>query len=208
MANLKDEVLKLRQNIDAVYEAGKAAGGGGDNYYDMFWDSYQQNGNRTNYYQLFVQGGWNDITFNPKYPIECSGVKEYETTNASQIFYASRITEVRVPIIVTGLPMSQTFFNCIKLKTIANLTLNGVTKFYQCFSYCSVLENITINGSIDVSFDISTSAVLTSDSVQSIIDHLKDLTGQTAQKLTLHSTVTNNLTEAQLETIWAKNWTV
>ena len=176
--------------------------------YDRFWDSYQTKGNRTNYYELFSKSGWNDTTFKPKYPINCSGTQSYHSTNASLIFYNCSITEILIPITVTGLPMSQTFHNCAKLVTISKLVLNGVTEFTNTFSYCSKLKNITIEGSIDVNFNISATAVLTNESVQSIIDHLKDLTGQTAQKLTFHATVGGKLTDEQKATITAKNWTL
>ncbi|MBE6739702.1 MAG: hypothetical protein E7565_05230, partial [Ruminococcaceae bacterium] len=48
--------------IEDVFEAGKSQGGG-DSYYDTFWDNYQQNGNRTNYENAFAGYGWNAETF-------------------------------------------------------------------------------------------------------------------------------------------------
>jgi hypothetical protein len=53
-----------------------------------------------------------------------------------------------------------------------------------------------------------TSAVLSDDSIQSIIDGLADLTGSTAQTLTLHATVGAKLTQAQKDAAAAKNWTL
>jgi hypothetical protein len=44
--------------------------------------------------------------------------------------------------------------------------------------------------------------------MQSIIDHLKDLTGQTPQKLTFHATAGGKLTDVQKAAITAKNWTL
>lgn len=49
---------------------------------------------------------------------------------------------------------------------------------------------------------------LSDESIQSIIDGLADLTGATAQTMTLHTTVGAKLTEAQKENIAAKNWTL
>ena len=63
------DVGELPAKIEEVYEAGKAAGGGGDNYYDEFWDSFQDKGNRTNYQYGFAGYGWNKATFNPKYSV-------------------------------------------------------------------------------------------------------------------------------------------
>lgn len=41
--------------------------------YDAFWDSCQQNGNRTNYAYGFSGHGWNKETFRPKHPITMDG---------------------------------------------------------------------------------------------------------------------------------------
>lgn len=68
--------------VEAVYEAGAASGGGNteaaynEGYadgqqaeHDRFWDTYQQNGNRTAYQGGFAGAGWNKDTFKPKYPV-------------------------------------------------------------------------------------------------------------------------------------------
>lgn len=82
------------QKIDYVYEAGKSAGSGdtdeayNNGYADgkqdgiaegfeqgksaernEFWDTNQQNGNRTNYAYAYSGGGWNKNNFKPKYDI-------------------------------------------------------------------------------------------------------------------------------------------
>ncbi len=191
---------------------GLSAGGYDDGYeagtqaeYNRFWDAFQQNGNKTNYDQAFAYGHWTDETYNPKYDIVCkTGVA------ARQTFYNTKITSTKVPIRMIGsnMPASGTFAGCSMLKTIVLLELNGVTPYTNTFNLCSALENITIAGSIDTDFNISATAVLTDASVQSIIDHLKDLTGATAQTLTFHATVGGKLTDEQKSTISAKNWTL
>jgi hypothetical protein len=137
--------------------------------YDRFWDAYQQNGNRTDYYNRFTQDGWNDTTFNPKYPITCKG-----TSTAACAFTRLGATRIPVPVIIEGIQARETFYYATNLKTIDKLVLNGVTSFSSCFTGCSKLENITIEGSIDVSFNLSASAVLTAESAKNIIDHLTD----------------------------------
>lgn len=49
-------------DTEAAFEAGRKA------EYDAFWDSFQQNGNRTNYTAAFG-AQWTADTFKPKYPI-------------------------------------------------------------------------------------------------------------------------------------------
>ena len=209
--SIAEKLTQIAENeqkvFDAGYEKGKAEGGGQDTYYNEFWDEYQQKGDRFNYYSLFVQSGWNDITFKPKYPIICYAVETYHNSNASQIFYNSRMTKIDVPITITGITLSQTFYNATKLKTISLLKLVDVPSFANAFTYCNELENITIGGSIDANIDFSACWKLTKESIQSIVDHLKDLTGQPSQTLGLHSDTLAKLTEEQMLTISSKNWT-
>ena len=54
--------------VTEVYEAGKASGGG-DSYYDAFWDTFQWNGNRKIYDYAFGGWGWRKDNFKPKYDI-------------------------------------------------------------------------------------------------------------------------------------------
>jgi len=211
--SIAEKLTAVAENQQKVYDAGVAAGqmqGGYDQgytagqqaEYDRFWDAYQNNGAETNYYQKFSQNGWNDITFNPKYPIICKG----GSTNANSVFGRLAATRIPVPVTIEGIKADSTFFYATHLKTITKLVLNGVTGFASCFTGCTKLENITIEGSIDVNFNISATAVLTNESVQSIIDHLKDLTGATTQTLTFHADVGAKLTDEQKAFITAKNW--
>ena len=200
---------------------------GGDNWYDTFWDSVQDSGNRTNYARVFGGPAWNDITFNPKYPIS--------TTTASEMFRYCMITQkekfsyvdfsncsnfssafastiaVEFPTIdasnsTTGYYM---FSACYYLETIEKLIVSEKIKNYSgTFGGCSALKNITFEGIIAVNISFAQSPLLTNASVQSVIDCLKDLTGATTQTLTLHSDVGANLTDEQKATITAKNWTL
>ena len=79
--------------------------------------------------------------------------------------------------------------------------LNGV------FKTCYALKDFRVKPScIKVSFSIADSGDLSTDTIQSIIDGLVDLTGGTAQTLTLHADVGAKLTDEQKATITTKNW--
>lgn len=195
------------QDCNTGYAAGHAAGyaAGQTAEYDRFWDVYQNNGKRTTYQDMFRSRGWNDEIYNPKYPIICTG----DRYAAYVVFSgAVNITNTKVPIEVRCDVAQGIFSGCTALKTIPYLGLFGVTDLNSAFTQCKALEDVTIDGSIDVNFNISATAVLTETSVQSIIDHLKDLTGQTSQSLTFHTDVGARLTDAQKATITAKNWTL
>ena len=86
-ATLDTYASKVDEVYSKGYEAGKAEGGG-DSYYDEFWDNYQEYGNRTNYNYAFSGIGWSDVTFDPKYSL-------YPTlVSAQYMFYLSTITDL------------------------------------------------------------------------------------------------------------------
>ncbi len=78
--------------------------------------------------------------------------------------------------------------------------INGVNN-------CISLVNFrVVASSIKLSISFVNCSELSTDTIQSIIDGLADLTGGTAQTLTLHADVGAKLTEEQKATITAKNW--
>lgn len=201
------DVVREKTGDTALLRSGdlseKIAGISSDDY-DAFWDSYQQNGQRVNYYQRFVQDGWNDNTFRPKYPITC---KE-GSTNARSVFYNSRMTGIPVPVIITGVPARETFGQCTKLETISRLVLEDVTDCTGMFTGCTQLQNLNVEGSIDVNFNLAAAEKLSEKSVELVLKCLKDLQDQTTQTLTLHNTVGSRLSDEQKAAITAKNWTL
>lgn len=212
---IAEQVTRLKQDFDAVYEAGKSAGGGGDTEaayqqgvvdgkqaeYDRFWDAYQQNGNRSTYNYAFSYGFWTDEIYNPKYPINGTG----GTGVDSAFLRNDSITDTKVPITVSGTSTS-VFYNCRALKRIPKLIFSGATNINSMFNNCDSLEELYCEGEIPLSISFAQSKLLTNESVQSVIDCLKDLTGTTAQTLTLATSVIVNLTEEQMQTIANKNW--
>jgi hypothetical protein len=195
------------------YEEGMVDGQ--QNEYDTFWDTYQSNGTRANYMRAFAESYWKDAIFKPKYPITCKATQSYHTSNALSVFQSSDITHIDVPITIDGSAIggvvADSFFSgADQLETIFSFTPIAVTRYTQTFLTCKKLKNITIGdgGSIDVNISFSDSPLLTNESVQSIIDHLKDLRDATTQKLTLHANVGAAVTNAQKAAITAKNWTL
>ena len=84
--------------------------------------------------------------------------------------------------------------------------LSSTTTIGTMFNFCNALEEIRFApNSIKVSINLSTSAVLSDATIQSIVDGLAEVA--TAQTLTLHATVFDNLTDKQKDDITKKNWT-
>lgn len=94
------------------------------------------------------------------------------------------------------------------LKSIkGNLDLSECTKTTSAFFNDTALEEVSfVPQSIKLSIDFYWCAYLTPATVDSIIEGLADLTGGTAQKVTFHSDIMDNLTPAQMNAMTAKNW--
>lgn len=105
----------------------------------------------------------------------------------------------------------QTFLRMNVLKIIDGTPLNLISVnnngYVQVFQGCNELQEVRfVANSIKLSISFANCSNLSTETIQSIIDGLADLTGGTAQTLTLHATVGSKLTDEQKATITAKNW--
>ena len=181
-------------------------------------------------------GGFTADVFHPKYDIIVTGSANFMFANFGRnvgtLDMASRLAECGVVLDLSGATsLNQAFVNswvitlptmdisnssnnmqcfggCLYLKTIEKLIVSDGKTYNNTFINCTALENIVIEGVVGTSISFNNSSKLTDASVQSIIDHLKDLTGATAQTLTFHETVGAKLTQTQKDAISAKNWTL
>ena len=192
-------VMSLFADNDATITFSYHKSWGMQSEYDRFWDAYQQRGNRTVYTSAFY-GSWTDATYNPKYPIKVS--------QGNSLFGDSDVTDTKVPIDITGSTTNHSgLFVGSDIITIRKLIVAAHNAYNNTFSTSS-LEDITFEGEIGKNISFSQCEKLTDASVQSIIDHLKDMTDATAPTLTFHATVGSKLTQVQKDTISAKNWTL
>lgn len=104
-------------------------------------------------------------------------------------------------------------YNLVFLRRPGIEEINGVldfsnsTKNDRPFLDCSKLKKITIaKNSIHTNFDISSTAVLSNESVQSVVDGLADITGSASYTVTFNAK--QPITRAQADSISAKGWTL
>lgn len=198
-----------------------------------FWDAYQQNGQREDYQFAFGGIGWDDASFEPKHSIkprmarnmfsfcgisdlpaalEKTGVtldfSELYADGSLQLFLNAKVKHIGVLDLSSCALTNYLFYYCTNLETIDKLILSDkMTNFHESnFEGCAALKNITFAGTLGASISLSNSPLLTTESVNSLIDTLKDLTGLAAKTVTFHATVGGNLTEEQKAAITAKNW--
>lgn len=181
-------------------------------------------------------GHWNEISFQPKYDIKPTTATEMlvnfkhssgepmdleqhlkdcgisiDMSNATSVQRAFSGHFSVIPEIVCSdnlASFDRVFYSCSDIETIRKITVGENTVFNNSFYNCTGLKNITFGGTIGKNISFSGSPLLTNESIQSIIEHLADLTGQTSQTLTLHADVKAKLTEEQIASITSKNWTL
>ena len=220
--SIADRLVAVAENQQKVYDAGYEKGkseGGGDNWYDAFWDAYQQNGERKNYMQAFRGVGWRGTTFKPKHNMT--------VTNGNYFLYAAGVKTDPIDLIAleeSGLiidfsqcttQMEAAFSQAPSLVTVGTVdlssfkgTLNSVfstsqnlrrikllkvtekiTLYQTTFANCTALTEIEFDGVIAASIDFASSP-LNKKSIDSIVEHLSGTAS--GQTLTLKKTAVNN----------------
>lgn len=152
--------------------------------------------------------------------IDCNGNKIENLSNINR--HESRIKPTIQKIIIKNADLSEctsykyAFFNGwgnSSLKEIdADLDFSSIKTADSVDGALASLRELEkirfVPNTLSVNLIFKGSPLLTAESIQSIIDGLADLTGQTAQTITLHPTVKNKLTEEQIASATSKNWNI
>lgn len=237
MSTLAEQVVtQLKTDMDNVYDAGYQKGkseGGGEDYLRLV-SSFNIKGlgvfdteevvlnldkltsfDRCIYVDWGTEGYPNTkvrrLTLNCKLPI----------INARQAFFHPNVSSGTPDTKVERITLNADFSKCINmLNLISNfsaltvidgtpLDFSSSTNNGNILDNCTNVEEIRIvPNSIKVNTSVVSAKNLSSESVQSLIDALADLTGQTTQTITFHADVKNELSEEQRAIITSKNWTL
>lgn len=191
------------KGLETGFREGRSAGRQAE--YDRFWDTYQQNGQRTSYEYAFKGGGWTDKIFKPKYDIIPNAY------GASAMFQYSSITNLKQLLLDAGVRLDTS--NCVfllqtfqgseithipeidarkatntsymvgsqcKVHTIDKLLVSETTPLSSTFIDSRYLENIVFEGTIGQNVDLHWSP-LTKASIESVMAALSDTaSGMTA----------------------------
>ena len=182
--------------IDDVYIKGQESGNASDT---GFWDTYQDNGNRSDYKYAFYGSGWNDETFHPEHDIILPSDKAshenmfsycgslnleeamaskglvFDTSNIKEfgpMFFDSGVTHLPEIDAQKATKFTDTFL-AGNLESIKKLKLSpdGKQTFNAAF-WCPKLKHVEIEGIIDTDFDSFQSGVLSKNSIYSIFSAL------------------------------------
>ena len=217
--SVAEKIQTIAQNEYKIFDAGKKS------QYDEFWDDFQQNGERRNYYMTFYSrwnlGTWSDKTFQPKYPIICDGGANCDDVCRAMLYGCYGIRgEIKQAIVIKNTKMDTVFRDLPYVKAIHDLTLENITEVYMPFTYMLNLETLNIKGEIAVNgFDWKDSTKLNHDSIVKIIGVLS--TNTSGLTVTLSLTAVNKAFETSVganngstSTEWTNliatktNWTI
>lgn len=195
---IAEKLATIAMNLNIVHDVGRQS------EYDRFWDSFQDNGNRNDYYRAFGGIGWNDNTYNPKYAIvpksswDCSGmfmksritdiykndtidIDFSKCTMFTQPFSNSSVTYIKTLDTRSASTCTQILQSAMELVTVEKLILkdDGSQGFNMAFNWCNNLENIAVEGKIGQDINLQWSPKLTRESITSILEALAAVEGKT-----------------------------
>ena len=198
----------MPDEIEQVYDTGRKS------QYDEFWDSFQNNGKRTDYRNAFYSTGWTDTTFKPKYSMKPSGIAQgifqnsritdlqgileeqgvtldfSACTNMGYGFYGTKITHIGVLDTTSMSGISEVFTFSYNLQTIDLIKLKSDgSQTIGSFSRCDSLKNIAFEGVIGTNASFSDSP-LSKKSITNIINALSS--SASGKTLTLKKSAVNN----------------
>lgn len=227
----KENLLTLDEMPQAIKDI---ESGGGDNYYDTFWNGTLQNGERTDFEHWARGKVFTADSFYPNHDIkpvkatsmfqhsglnidleqrmlECGKVIDFsKTTSGFDLFQNSAFTVLPVIDCSSANSLQNWFYGSYNLHTIRLIRVHsGITTYYNAFSVCTVLKEVRFEGEIVASINFGDCSQLSMDSVDSIISCLGKYEDGKSRTLKLHKNVKNNLTPEQIATITNdKNWTL
>lgn len=214
---------KFKVIADRVYEKGMS------DKESQFWDELQWNGTRKVYSYAFAR--WNSEYIRPKYKVVIAGdynhifaycnkvkkvEKEYFDFSGGADFACSALfnscSELE-EIEDVGLSLReyyQTFSYNGNLHTIEKLNVKETCGYQDAFHRCSSLKKIHFDGIIAKNISFVYCSLLTIESLDNIIEHLKDFTaaGNGSATITLHDDSKALLGEEGLKRITDKGWEV
>lgn len=220
--SIADKLTTIAENMQAVYEAGKAAGGEDlmKYAYTVQFRDMNDFGKSAVVLNLDKLEIGNEMFFDRK----SNTTVKHLTINAPlpllgayRMFYVSS-GDLALERLTLNVDFSKAascnaflfYRNMLKVVDGAPIDFSSLpVNARLLIEGCGALEEIRfVPNTIKTPVSILHSPKLSAETIQSIIDALADLTGQAAQAVTFHATVGAKLTDEQKATITAKNWTL
>ena len=148
---------------------------------------------------------------------ECSQLEKIELEDTSNIevfegafLQCKKLREVVLTTTAKAKNINFMYGSCDSLEIV-----RGTLDFSNCNDLTGVFNGISnirelrfAENSIYADLTLTLADKLSDETIQSIINGLANLTGQTTKTITLHPTVKNKLTEEQIASVTSKNWDI
>ena len=234
--SIAEKLTTVAENQQKVYAAGTNAGyngGYGDGYGIGYEEGYNDGtddgyamGNSDGIEQgkkeaienlpagyLKVDPAWTSFAYLcQSRPSIVASIKYSDTangTNFTSMFQSCNVTSIPSLDLRKGTNFNGMFAYSYYIEEIGEIDISSATGVANMFLSTKNLKRITfVPGCIKLSIAFAQSNSLEDTAIQSILDGLADLTGQTTQTLTFHADVGAKLTDEQKASITAKNWTL
>lgn len=226
---IAEKLSLIARNVQKVFDGGKKT------EYNAFWDNYQENGNRKNYFCAFSGVGWTPETFKPKHPIKpdsaymifgqsCKAfvnqsdlsedvvIDFSETSNMQYMFYTNTIIETLGVINASkATNITGMFGQATALREIEQIIFTADTGKYQNsnpFQNCSKLKHVIFSGVVACNgINLQWSTNLDIESLRSLLNCLikTNANGKTITLASNHESLIENDTEAKTQLEAAKS---
>ena len=230
--SLTDKLVTINENLPKIYEAGHKAG-----YADGYDDCFEEQTENPFKYVVGLHKAFVQAVFPENYNLVLS-VPNFKGDLEDAFSQSRNLKTIKLVCEDTSgtFKSAGSFYNCstsemIDLTEFKRKLYNGGNTFANCYNLQEIKGELDYSEcasssiaaftnawslkevrfrkeSVKVSLSISSTSVLSDMSVQSIIDGLADLTGGTAQTLSLHATVKAKLTDEQKAQVSSKNWDI
>ena len=204
-----------RAGYDGGYDSGQHDGydDGRRDECDAFWQSYQQNGKRTEYSNSFGGIGWNNDNFKPRFDLKVLNGYMMFRDSAIEGHLGEILALYGLVLDVSGIYSSAYMFSFCKFSglpamdlsnvevganmfgstsivTIDKLIFSSKTTFHNdAFANIAGLMHLTVEGDIANNVNFAKGTKLTRDSITSIVGHLNS--GVDGKTLMLSATAVN-----------------
>lgn len=232
--SIAEKLVIIAENQQSIYEAGVRAGQASSGSNDAFWDTFQQNGNRTDYGYAFRL--WDGSIFDPKYSIAPVGDYQaagmfYGATNMGDLktwfenkgivldfSNAGRLNETFRKCTASKLPIID-LSNCTQvtlafydMPNLTELTMTNVRPdctFDRAFNYSHALTTLNISGTIGKNgLTFAHNKGISAESLRNVFNILEDKTSDTSTTwtVTLGSHNLAKLTDEDKSIATSKGW--
>lgn len=141
--SISDKLITIAENEQKVYNAGKKS------QYDVFWDNFQDKGNRTEYFGAFMTRDynnknynyWNAETFKPKYSMCPVGNATYMFSNIDVGDFKQLLNDLGIVLDTSKVTHYKEAFLGTKIKNIGTLDLSKCFHLHHLFQD-SDIENV------------------------------------------------------------------